>query len=78
MFIIDGYVFAPLICPVIVVGRNLFQIWLKSVILNPPVKIQNLWLIPVNQLAGSYHPIRQPFLVRTHCRGSFCGNSYLL
>ena len=47
---------------VVVIRRQLFQIRLERAVLNPPVEIQPLGLIPVHNFAGAHKPIIQKFL----------------
>ena len=57
MLIIDDHRFSPLDSAVIIVSRQLPQIRFEAAVLNPPVEIQDLRLIPVDNLAGADQPV---------------------
>lgn len=59
MFVINGSRSSPLSSPVVVIGGESFQIRLEYSILNPPVEIEDLRLILVNQLAAADQPVFQ-------------------
>ena len=77
MLIVDGNLFAPLLCSVVVISTQLFKKRLKGMVVNPPVKIQNLWLIFINQFTGAHKPVLKPFFTCTDgisicCRFVYC------
>ena len=64
MLVIDQHLLAPFFSTVIVVGGQLFQIGLEGPVLDPPVEVEQLGAVAVDELAGPQQPIFQIFPVR--------------
>ena len=59
VLVVDGYLHAPLGGAVVVIGRELLQIGLHRVVLDPPVEVYQLGAVLVHDLAAAAEPVLQ-------------------
>ena len=62
VLVVDGHLLAPLGGAVVVVGRELLQVGLDGVVLDPPVEVHQLGTVLVHDLAAAAEPVLQVLL----------------
>ena len=67
MLVVNDNSLSPFLSAIVIISSELSQIWFHTVVMNPPVEIDNFRSVFVYQLTTAAQPVIQEFFGRCRC-----------